>query len=70
MELDTYRRYTAPKTIVTLKADVEKARKWFIHEAGDFEKSKVQLAYYRSWLSVVPSAPPRRFRHLRQRAVP
>ena len=47
-ELDTYRRYTAPKTIVALKADVEKARKWFIHEAGDFEKSKVQLAYYRS----------------------
>jgi HlyD family secretion protein len=48
MELDTYRRYTAPKNIVSLKADVEKARKWFIHEAGDFEKSKVQLAYYRS----------------------
>ena len=48
MELDTYRRYTAPKTIVSLKAEVEKARKWFIHEAGDFEKSKVQLAYYRS----------------------
>ncbi len=47
-ELDTYRRYTAPKNIVALKADVEKARMWFIHEAGDFEKSKVQLAYYRS----------------------
>ena len=47
-ELDTYRRYTAPKTIVSLQADVEKARMWFIHEAGDFEKSKVQLAYYRS----------------------
>jgi HlyD family secretion protein len=47
-ELDTYRRYTAPKNIVSLKADVEKARMWFIHEAGDFEKSKVQLAYYRS----------------------
>jgi len=47
-ELDTYRRYTAPKNIVAFKAEVEKARKWFIHEAGDFEKSKVQLAYYRS----------------------
>jgi HlyD family secretion protein len=48
MELETYRRYTAPKTIVALKAEVEKARMWFIHEAGDFQKSKVQLAYYRS----------------------
>ena len=33
MELDTYRRYTAPKTIVALKAEVEIARKWAIHEA-------------------------------------
>jgi HlyD family secretion protein len=47
MELDTYRRFNASKTLVALEADVEKARKWFIHEAGDFEKSKVQLAYYR-----------------------
>ena len=48
MELDTYRRYNASRTLVSLQADVEKARAWFIHEAGDFEKSKVQLAYYRS----------------------
>ena len=48
MELDTYRRYISPKTLVSLQADVEKARAWAIHEAGDFEKSKVQLAYYRS----------------------
>ena len=70
-ELDTYRRYTAPKTIVSLKADVEKARMWFIHEAGDFEKSKVQLAYYRSLVErCTIRRSPRRFRHLRQRAVP
>ena len=48
MELDTYRRYNASKTLVSLQADVEKARKWAIHEAGDYDKSKVQLAYYRS----------------------
>jgi HlyD family secretion protein len=48
LELDTYRRHTSPKTIVALKAEVEKARKWAIHEAGDFDKSKVQLAHYRS----------------------
>jgi HlyD family secretion protein len=48
MELDIYRRFNTAKTLVSLKADVEKARKWFIHEAGDFEKSKVQLANYRS----------------------
>jgi HlyD family secretion protein len=48
MELDTYRRYNASKTLVSLQADVEKARKWAIHEAGDYDKSKVQLANYRS----------------------
>jgi HlyD family secretion protein len=48
MELDTYRRYNSTKTLVALRADVEKARKWAIHEAGDFDKSKVQLAYYRA----------------------
>jgi HlyD family secretion protein len=47
-ELDTYRRFNAPKTLVSLRADVQMARKWYIHEAGDFDKSKVQLAYYRS----------------------
>jgi HlyD family secretion protein len=47
MELDTYGRFNATKTLVSLKAEVEKARKWAIHEAGDFDKSKVQLAYYR-----------------------
>jgi HlyD family secretion protein len=46
-QLDTYRRFNSSKTIVSLKAEVEKARKWAIHEAGDFDKSKVQLAYYR-----------------------
>jgi HlyD family secretion protein len=48
MELDTYRRFNATKTLVSLQADVEKARKWAIHEAGDYDKSKVQLAYYRA----------------------
>jgi HlyD family secretion protein len=48
MELETYRRYNSRRTIVSLEADVEKARAWFIHEAGDHEKSKVQLAHYRS----------------------
>jgi HlyD family secretion protein len=48
MELDTYRRYNASKALVSLQADVEKARKWAIHEAGDYDKSKVQLAHYRS----------------------
>jgi HlyD family secretion protein len=47
-ELETYRRFNAPKTLVALRAEVEKARKWQIHEAGDYDKSKVQLAYYRS----------------------
>jgi HlyD family secretion protein len=47
-ELDTYRRFNARKTLVALGAEVEKARKWAIHEAGDYDKSKVQLAYYRS----------------------
>ena len=46
-ELEIYRRFTAPKTIVSLKADVEKALKWAIHEAGDFDKSKLQLTRYR-----------------------
>ena len=48
LELDTYRRYNSTKTLVSLQADVEKARAWFIHEAGDHEKSKVQLAHYRA----------------------
>jgi HlyD family secretion protein len=48
MELDTYRRYNSSKTLVSLQAEVEKARKWAIHEAGDYDKSKVQLANYRS----------------------
>jgi HlyD family secretion protein len=47
MELDTYRRFNGPKALVELQAEVEKARKWAIHEAGDFEKSKVLLANYR-----------------------
>jgi HlyD family secretion protein len=47
MELDTYRRFNATKALVSLQAEVEKARKWAIHEAGDYDKSKVQLAYYR-----------------------
>jgi HlyD family secretion protein len=47
MELDTYRRFNSAKNIVSLQAEVEKARKWAIHEAGDYDKSKVQLAYYR-----------------------
>ncbi len=46
MELDAYRRFNAPKTLVSLQAEVEKARRWAIHEAGDFDKAKVQLAYY------------------------
>jgi HlyD family secretion protein len=46
MDLDTYRRYNSSKTLVSLQADVEKARNWAIHEAGDYDKSKVQLAYY------------------------
>jgi HlyD family secretion protein len=48
MELDTYRRFNAQKNLVALQAEVQKARKWAIHEAGDFDKSKVQLAYYRT----------------------
>jgi HlyD family secretion protein len=48
MELDTYRRFNVPKTLVALRAEVEKARKWAIHEAGDYDKSKVQLGNYRS----------------------
>jgi hypothetical protein len=44
MELDTYRRFNATKTLVSFQAEVEKARKWAIHEAGDYDKSKVQLA--------------------------
>jgi HlyD family secretion protein len=47
-ELETYRRFNVPKTLVALRAEVEKARKWAIHEAGDYDKSKVQLANYRS----------------------
>ena len=47
-ELDTYRRFNVPKTLTALRAEVEKARKWQIHEAGDYDKSEVQLANYRS----------------------
>jgi HlyD family secretion protein len=47
LQLDTYGRYNSSKNLVALKAEIEKARKWAIHEAGDFDKSKVQLAYYR-----------------------
>jgi HlyD family secretion protein len=47
MEFDTYRKFNTAKTLTSLRADIEKARKWAIHEAGDFDKSKVQLAYYR-----------------------
>jgi HlyD family secretion protein len=47
-QLDIYRRFNSEKTLVALRAEVEKARKWAIHEAGDFDKSKVQLAYYKS----------------------
>jgi HlyD family secretion protein len=48
MEIDTYRRYKAPKTILSLKAEVEIARKWAVHEANDFQKAKDKLALYRS----------------------
>jgi HlyD family secretion protein len=48
LELETYRRHNSTKNLVALKAEIEKARKWAIHEAGDFDKSKVQLAYYRA----------------------
>jgi HlyD family secretion protein len=47
LELDTYQRFNGPKALVALQAEVEKARKWAIHEAGDFEKAKVLLANYR-----------------------
>jgi HlyD family secretion protein len=50
MELDTYRRFNSTKTLVSLQADVEIARKWAIHEAGDFDKAKVQLGYYRAMI--------------------
>jgi HlyD family secretion protein len=46
MEIETYRRFNSSKTLVSLQADVEIARRWAIHEAGDFDKAKVQLAYY------------------------
>jgi HlyD family secretion protein len=46
LELDTYQRFNSPKQLVALKAQVEKARKWAIHEAGDFDKAKVLLANY------------------------
>jgi HlyD family secretion protein len=48
MELDTYRRFNSTKTLVSLQAEVEKARKWYLHEAGDYDKSKARLAFYRS----------------------
>jgi HlyD family secretion protein len=47
-ELEIYRRFNTEKALVALRAEVEKARRWQIHEAGDFDKSKVQLAYYRA----------------------
>jgi HlyD family secretion protein len=47
MELEIYRRFNSTKTLVSLRAEVEKARKWAIHEAGDYDKSKVLLANYR-----------------------
>jgi HlyD family secretion protein len=47
-QLGLYRRYTAPKMILSLKAEVIKARKMFDHETDDFRKSKDQLSYYRS----------------------
>jgi HlyD family secretion protein len=47
-ELETYRRFNSPKTLTALRAAVEKARAWAIHEAGDYDKSKAQLALYRS----------------------
>jgi HlyD family secretion protein len=50
MELETYRRFNSTKTLVSLQAEVEKARKWAIHEAGDFDKAKVQLGYYRAMI--------------------
>jgi HlyD family secretion protein len=48
MELDTYRSFNSSKTLVELRAEIENARSWAIHEAGDFDKSKVLLAKYRS----------------------
>jgi HlyD family secretion protein len=50
IELDTYRRFNSEKTLVSLQAEVEMARKWAIHEAGDFDKAKVQLGYYRAMI--------------------
>jgi HlyD family secretion protein len=47
-ELDTYRRFTAPKNILTLEAEIEIARKWSQHETSDHQKSKDRLALYRS----------------------
>jgi HlyD family secretion protein len=47
-QLELYRRYTAPKMILSLRAEVIKARKMFDHETDDFRKSKEQLSYYRS----------------------
>jgi HlyD family secretion protein len=45
--LDVFRRFNAPKALVALEAEVEKARMWHIHEDGDFDKSKRLLANYR-----------------------
>jgi HlyD family secretion protein len=50
MELETYRRFNSSKTLVSLEAEVEMARRWAIHEAGDFDKAKVQLGYYRAMI--------------------
>jgi HlyD family secretion protein len=46
-EIGIYSRFNSSKFLISLQAEVEKARKWAIHEAGDYDKAKVQLAYYR-----------------------
>jgi HlyD family secretion protein len=50
MEHETYRHFNSSKTLVSLQAEVEMARRWAIHEAGDFDKAKVQLGYYRAMI--------------------
>jgi HlyD family secretion protein len=46
-ELDIYRRFRVPKTLISLEAEVIKARRMYDHEAGDYVKAKDQLAHYR-----------------------
>jgi HlyD family secretion protein len=48
MELETYRRFVARKTLTALEAEYENRRSWYIHEVCDYDKSKSRLAYYRS----------------------